>query len=87
MLRLKPLKCLKMRKKIDGTYILFERFNEIEGELLAHSMDLIEERVDHVVLNLELRELRRVLIGDVLSNALVKNVHDRSVALLGASGS
>ena len=50
-------------------------------------MDLIEERVDHVVLNLELRELRRVLIGDVLSNALVKNVHDRSVALLGASGS
>ena len=62
--------------------VVFKLFDEVEGEPIAHLVDLVEERVDHVVLDLEFVELGAVfgVLGHELGDFVVKYVSDRFLA-------
>ena len=45
-----------------GTYIQLEGLDEVVDERVTHLVDLIEESVHHVVLDLQLGELRAIVV-------------------------
>jgi len=67
----------------DVVHVLFQVLNEVVGEVVAHFVDLVEERVHHVVFDLEVCELGLVglvlVVGlrDELGDAVLEQVRDR----------
>jgi hypothetical protein len=60
-------------------HIMLQLFNKVEGEPVAHLVDLIEEGVDHIILDLELIKLCTIfrILGHELRDLVMQHISDR----------